>query len=120
MLKSAGVPVYAMDSDGFIGEIIPIWIEAGINACDPIEVAAGNDINEFRKEFGHKIAFRGGVDKRCIAKGGSIIEDEINRLSPVIKDGGYIPGCDHGVPSDISWDNFVYYTKLLAKQTGWL
>ena len=38
----------------------------------------------------------------------------------VIKDGGYIPGCDHGVPSDVSWPNFMLYCELLAKATGWL
>ncbi|MFC1583027.1 uroporphyrinogen decarboxylase family protein [Planctomycetota bacterium] len=120
IIRNAGVPVYAMDSDGYIGELIPIWIEAGINQCDPIEVAAGNDINAFRKEFGKAMAFTGGVDKRCIAKGGAVIEAEIERLAPVIESGGFLPSCDHGVPHDISWDNFVYYTKLLAQKTGWL
>ena len=120
IIRGAGVPVYAMDSDGFIGELIPLWIEAGINACDPIEVAAGNDIVAFRKRFGKNMAYRGGVDKRAMAKGGRVIEDEIRRIEPVIKDGGFIPGCDHGVPSDVSWDNYVYYIKLLSKTTGWL
>jgi len=120
MIREAGVPVYAMDSDGYIGELIPIWIEAGINACDPIEVAAGNDINEFRKTYGNKMAFRGSVDKRCIAKGGDTIRREIDRISPVISDGGFIPSCDHGIPSDISWDNYVQYTGLLAEKTGWI
>ena len=118
--KGAGVPIYSMDSDGFVGELIPIWIEAGINVCDPVEVAAGNDINEFRKQFGHKMAFRKGVDKRCIAKGGDAIEREMKRLEPVIGDGGFIPGCDHGVPHDISWPNYVNFTRLLAQATGWL
>jgi uroporphyrinogen decarboxylase len=51
------VPLYICDSDGFIGELIPIWIEGGINVCDPIEVAAGNDIVEFREKFGNNIAY---------------------------------------------------------------
>jgi len=118
--KHAGVPLIDEDSDGFIGELIPIWIEAGFNVCDPIEVAAGNDIVDYRKRFGKKIAFRQGVDKRCIAKGGKTIEDELARLAPVVKDGGFIPGCDHGVPFDISWQDFVYYSLLLAELTGWL
>jgi len=120
LIRGAGVPVYAMDSDGFVGELIPIWIEGGINACDPMEVAAGNDIVAFRNEFGKKIGFSGGVDKRAMAKGGKVIEDEMARIEPVIKSGGYIPSCDHGVPSDVSWPNFVYFVKLLAKATGWL
>ena len=110
----------AIDSDGYIGELIPIWIESGVNCCDPIEVAAHCDINEFRRQFGHKMAYRGGVDKRCIAKGGQIIRDELKRIEPVLKNGGYIPGCDHGVPFDVSWPNFVEYSRLLAEMTGWL
>ena len=117
---NAGCPLYGMDSDGYIGELIPIWIEAGINECDPIEVAAGNDIVEFQKKFGKNMAYRGGIDKRCIAQGGSAIEDEINRIKPVIENGGYIPGCDHGIPNDVSWPDFVNYVKLLAKETGWM
>ncbi len=120
IIHNAKVPVYAIDSDGYIGELIPLWIEAGMSCCDPIEVAAGNDINEFRKKFGKNMAYRGGVDKRCIAEGGAAIENEIKRITPVIKGGGFIPGCDHGVPHDISWNNYVHYIKLLAQQTGWL
>ena len=118
--REAGVPILDEDSDGMIDLLIPIWIESGFNVCDPIEVAAGNDINAFRKKYNRKMAFRQGVDKRCISKGGKVIEDELARLEPVIRDGGYIPGCDHGVPFDISWPNFVQYGRLLAELTGWL
>jgi len=119
-LKAAEVPVIDMDSDGFIGELIPIWIESGINVCDPVEVAAHNDINEFRRAFGRRMAYTGGVDKRAIAKGGRVIREELKRIEPVVRDGGYIPGCDHAAPSDISWPNFVDYSRLLAQMTGWL
>ena len=118
--KQAGVAVVDMDSDGNIEELIPIWIESGMNVCDPIEAAAGNDINDYRKIFGRKMAYRQGVDKRCIASGGKVIEEELARISPVVKDGGVIPGCDHGVPFDISWPDFVHYSTLLAELTGWL
>ncbi len=118
--RDAGVPIIDMDSDGFIGELIPIWIEAGINVCDPIEVAAHNDINEFRSQFGREMAYRQGVDKRAMAKGGQVIREELKRIEPVVRDGGYIPGCDHGVPSDISWPDFLDYSRLLAQMTGWL
>jgi len=119
-LRSAGVPLIDMDSDGFIGELIPIWIEAGINVCDPIEVAAHNDIAEFRHRFGHQMAYTGGVDKRAMAKGGHTLREELRRIEPVVRDGGYIPGCDHGIPADVSWPDFVDYCRLLAQITGWL
>ncbi|MBI5726092.1 MAG: hypothetical protein HZA50_19185 [Planctomycetes bacterium] len=118
--RQAGCPVVEIDSDGYVGELIPLWIESGINATDPVEVAAHCDINEFRGRFGRQMAYCGGVDKRCMAKGGSVIADELKRIEPVVRSGGYIPGCDHGVPSDISWPDFVHYGRLLAKITGWL
>ncbi len=118
--KSAGCPIVDVDSDGFIGELIPLWIESGVNVCDPIEVAAHNDINEFRRQFGKKMAYNGGIDKRAMAKGGQIIRDELKRIEPVVKDGGFIPGCDHGVPSDVSWPNYIDYARQLAQMTGWL
>ena len=119
-IRDAGVPLVDVDSDGFIGELIPIWVESGVNVCDPIEVAAHNDINDFRYAFGRNMAYRGGVDKRAMAKGGQVIRDELKRIEPVVRDGGFIPSCDHGVPSDISWPNFVDYSRLLAQMTGWL
>jgi len=120
-IESAGCPVFEVDSDGFIGELIPIWIDAGFNSCLPIEVAAHNDIVEFRKTFGKKMAYRGGIDKRAMAKGGEVVEKEMMRvIPPLLKDGGFIPSCDHGVPPDISWPNFIEYSRRLAQLTGWL
>ncbi|MCM8830268.1 MAG: hypothetical protein NC824_04640 [Candidatus Omnitrophica bacterium] len=120
-LKEMGCKVIILDSDGYIGELIPLWIEAGINCCSPIEVAAGNDIVEFRKIYGRNMAYVGGIDKRAIAKGGDIMKREVYRVVlPLLKEGGYIPGCDHGVPPDISWQNFLDYSKLLAQLQGWI
>ena len=86
--------------------LIPIWIEAGINVCDPIEVAAGNDIVAFRQQFGSRWPTSAAIDKRAMAAGGEVMRDEVMRVAPLIADGGFIPGCDHGVPPDISWPNF--------------
>ena len=120
LLKSKGCQIVDVDSDGYIGELIPVWIEAGINCCCPIEVAAHNDIVAFRRQFGKKMAYTGGVDKRAMAAGGSAIKAEIERVAPLVKDGGYIPGCDHGVPPDVSWPNFIEYSRLLAQVCGWM
>jgi uroporphyrinogen decarboxylase len=120
MIREAGCPVYSVDSDGYMAELIPVWLEAGVNACDPVEVAAGNDLPALRARHGRALAFRGGVDKRAIAAGGAAIRGEIGRLAPVIRSGGYIPGCDHAVPPDVSWPKYADYVRLLADATGWL
>ncbi len=120
-IRDAGCPLVDVDSDGYIEELIPLWIEAGINVCEPIEVAAGNDIAAFRKQFGRRMAYLGGIDKRAIAAGGAALEDEVMRVvPPLLKEGGFIPSCDHGVPPDISWQNYVAYSRLLAQLCGWL
>ena len=119
-LKAGGCAVVTVDSDGYIGELLPLWIEVGFEGTWPVEVAAGNDIVAFRAKYGHQIAYGGGIDKRALAAGGDEMRAELMRVATVIRDGGYIPGCDHGVPPDISWPNFIGYTRLLAQLTGWL
>ena len=120
MAHRAGCQIYAVDSDGYVGELIPLWIEAGFQVNDPLEVAAGNDLPEFRNTYGERMAYRGGIDKRAMARGGEAIRREIDRLMPVIRAGGYIPSCDHAIPPDVSWPNMVEYSRLLARATGWL
>jgi len=120
-VRAAGCSVIDLDSDGYIGELIPVWMEVGINVCSPIEVAAHNDIVEFRRHFGTQMGYYGGIDKRAMAKGGTVLEDELKRvIPPLFEQGGYIPSCDHGIPSDVSWANYVEYCRLLAQYCGWL
>jgi uroporphyrinogen decarboxylase len=113
-LKRGGVPVIEVDSDGYIGELIPLWIGEGIDCCSPVEVAAYNDIVEYRREFGTDMAFLQGIDKRVIARGGIELERHVHSVVPE-----FIPGCDHGVPPDISWGNYVECARLLARYSGW-
>jgi len=120
LAREAGVPLVDVDSDGNVAELIPEWIDSGVNVCDPVEVAAGNDIVALRSAHGRRMAYRGGVDKRAMARGGRVIRAELARVEPVVRDGGYIPSCDHGVPADVSWPDFVDYSRLLAEMTGWL
>lgn len=120
-LKASGCEIIEVDSDGYIEELIPLWIEAGINCCSPIEVAAYCDILKFRRVFGKKMAYMQGIDKRIMAVGGNELKKHVMSIVPeLFKDGGYIPGCDHGVPPDISWKNYIEFTKLLAELGGWL
>jgi hypothetical protein len=120
VLRAAGCPVISIDSDGFIGELLPLFIEGGFNHTWPVEVAAGNDLVAFRNCYGTRIAFGGGIDKRALAAGGETMRAELRRVAPIIAEGGYIPGCDHGVPPDVSWPDFAEYARLLAQLTGWL
>ncbi|MGD0091757.1 MAG: hypothetical protein ABSE73_17720, partial [Planctomycetota bacterium] len=120
LCRQAGVQVLEVDSDGYAGQLIPLWSEAGFNCNSPLEVAAGNDLPRYRRQFGTAMAYRGGVDKRQMAAGGQQLRAEIERLAPVLRAGGYIPGCDHGIPPDVAWPNYVEFCRLLGQAAGWL
>jgi hypothetical protein len=120
-LRAAGCPIISVDSDGYIADLIPVWLEVGINCTRPVEVAAHNDIVAYRRQYGRQLAYGYGIDKRCIARGGEDLRVEVLRVvPPLLKEGGFIPGCDHGIPPDISYPNMVEFVRLLAQLTGWL
>ena len=117
--QEAGLDIFCMDSDGDCRQIIPLWLEVGINGITPCEVAAGMDVRELRAEYGHDLLLWGGMDKRALAAGKDAIRTEVlSKVPPLIAEGGYIPGVDHGVPPDVSWENFCYYTNLLKQVYG--
>jgi len=112
-LNSRGVRWISLDSDGNINYLIPIWLEAGINILYPFEVQAGMDVVEVRKTYGHDLRIWGGIDKRAIAAGPSAIDAELEKVIPLMEEGGYIPAPDHSLPPNVSFYNYCYYMKKL-------
>jgi len=116
VLHQYGVDVIMVDSDGHVDELVPLWIESGINGVYPFEVAAGEDVVALRKQYGRELLIWGGLDKRALAHGRQAIEQELYSKVPfMLEHGGYIPGIDHAVPHDVSYGNYMYYRELLRK-----
>ena len=113
LLHKADIDIILLDSDGDVEELIPIWIECGINFIYPFEVAAGMDVVQLRKKFGKDLLMGGGMDKRVMAGDKASIKAMVEEKRDLILEGGYIPGCDHAIPPDIPWENFLYYRELL-------
>ena len=116
--RAHGIDVHVMDSDGDIRELIPLWLECGIHVVTPVEAAAGMDVVELRRRFGRDLGMMGGFDKRILAGPKAGIRREFDRLAPVIAEGGYLPGCDHGVPHDVPFANYKYLVELLKGLYG--
>ncbi len=115
LLHQAGIDVIMLDSDGNVEELIPLWLEVGINYIYPMEVAAGMDVVKLRREFGRDLIIGGGMDKRVLASGDrKAIEAMIDEKRDLMLEGGYVPGCDHAIPPDISWDAYRHYRERLA------
>lgn len=115
-LRGHGIDIITVDSDGNINELIPLWLEVGVNGFLPLEVAAGMDAVFLRKEYGKECILFGNIDKRALAKGKREIETEVKTKIPfLLSQGGYFPGVDHAVPPDVSYKNFLYYLDLLRR-----
>ncbi len=117
-LHSRGVRHIGLDSDGDIRELLPLWLDAGIDFLWPFEVAAGMDVLAVRREYGHDLALGGGIGKAAVAAGGATMRREVDRVMPLVDDGGYLPELDHGAPPDISWAAFVDYLTYLRERLG--
>ena len=114
-LRGRGVPFIGLDSDGRMDSLIPVWMDAGLNFLYPFEVQAGMDVLAVRKKYGRELRLWGGVDKRALAYGHAAIDAELERVRPLIEEGGYIPHTDHSIPPDVSYENFCYYTRRIGE-----
>ena len=107
--RSKGIDAIFVDSDGDIRLLIPLWLEAGVNGMYPLEVAAGMDARELRKEYGQDLLMTGNIDKRVLAQDRDAIDRELEAKIPLAEQGGFIPHMDHAIPHDVPYDNFAYY-----------
>jgi len=100
-----------VDSDGDVSELIPLFMEAGVDGMLPFECAAGMDIRKIGEQY-PDFLLCGGIDKREIAKGKESIDRELEaKLPTMFKRGRYLPTLDHHVPPEIRFDDFKYYLQ---------
>ncbi len=116
--KKRGCVISHVDCDGNPHDIVGNWIEEGVNIMFPLEVSAGVDPYAWRKEFGKDLRLRGGIGKRPLVLGGKAIDEELERVKPLLDQGGFIPHLDHLVPPDISYKNYCYYLEKKRKLIG--
>ncbi|MDO8683256.1 MAG: uroporphyrinogen decarboxylase family protein [Armatimonadota bacterium] len=113
--KSHGKPVI-LHSCGKIESFIPMLIEAGFSAIQPLEAKVGQDVRVLKEMYGDKITFFGNIDVRKLSGTKEEIEEEIRtKLAIAMKGGGYIYHSDHSVPPTVSFDNYCYAMELLDK-----
>jgi len=116
LLRECGTDLIMLDSDGDSRPLIPGWLKGGVNVAFPMEVGTwNNDPIEARERFGPELRIAGGFGKRILAKGQDAIAAEIDRLAPLVEAGGFIPFCDHRVPPDVSFEDYLFYVDR-AKQ----
>lgn len=111
-LRTKKIKYFLVDTDGEVSELIPLFLEAGINVMYPFEQQAGNDLLEIRRKH-PQLRMLGGFDKNTLYKGRKEIDNELEKMPLMIRQGGYIPYADHLIPANSTWDNFEYYRERL-------
>jgi len=118
-LKSCGTDLIMLDSDGDVRPLIPGWLKGGVNIAFPMEVGTWhNDPVAARKRCGKELRIAGGFGKRVLAAGKDAIAAEIDRLMPLVEAGGFIPFCDHRVPPDVSFEDYLFYVDRAKEVWG--
>jgi uroporphyrinogen decarboxylase len=95
---------------GSLRPIIPDLIEMGVDVLNPIQCnCPGMDPLELKKEFGHDLAFMGGVDTIDLLPHGTVSEvcrSTARLLHGMTADGGgYILAASHTIPPETPDEN---------------
>jgi uroporphyrinogen decarboxylase len=101
-------------SCGAIREILPDFIESGVDIINPVQFnATGMDAAELKREFGRDLVFwGGGVDtQKTLPKGTpKEVEDNVKRMMDILrKDGGFVFNSVHNIQADAPPANLEAY-----------
>ncbi|MEE8399498.1 MAG: uroporphyrinogen decarboxylase family protein [Desulfobacterales bacterium] len=104
---------------GGITDALPLIVDAGFDALNPMEVKAGCDAVAFAETYGDKLAFVGGLDARILESGDrSEIEREVTRICTGMKacGGRYLFGSDHSLSTNVDLADFEYAVQVYKEQ----
>jgi hypothetical protein len=118
LLKENGCDIVFVDCDGNMNDLIPIWLESGVNCMFPLEIRGGSDPYPMREKYGKDVLLAGGVDKTQLIAGKEAIRNEIKRLEKLVGMGGFIPHVDHRCPPDVTFENYLYYLDVKREAFG--
>jgi hypothetical protein len=108
--EAAGIRFRYVDCDGFIEDLVPAWLDNGVNLMFPVEYGTWKgSIARLRERFGRGLRGVGGMDKSVFGKDRAAVDTELERLRPLVDLGGYLPCPDHQIPPDAEWDLVRYY-----------
>lgn len=109
-LEEYGVKLYGIDSDGDVSALVGPWLDAGVNVQFPIEVGVWKaDGLTFRKKYGKELRIIGNFDKMTLEQSHGAVEAEIQRLMPLMRDGGYMMMPDHLITPGVSLDGYRWF-----------
>lgn len=114
--KKHDVAIVSVDTDGDCSELIPLFMEAGVNMMMPFEVQAGCDVTQLQKMYPDLI-ISGGFNKQALWTDRGAIDQEFERIKPMFCKGvRYICAPDHLIPPEVPLDLFTYFLERLKME----
>jgi len=105
-----GIQLYGIDSDGEISALLKPWLDAGVNVQFPAEVGPWQaDGMRYRRQYGRNLRIIGHFDKLALERGRDAVRREIERLKPLMRDGGYIIMPDHLITPGVALADYRWY-----------
>ncbi len=90
-----------------------------MDCVQPLDARCGNDIREYKKQYGQDVCLFGNIDMDILATGDrqQIPKEVTTKIETAKVGGGYICHSDHSVPPTVSWDDYRYWMEL-AHEVG--
>lgn len=119
VLHKSGVETIIFMTWGNARLLLPAVVRYGFNCLWAYEVnTMAMNYCDLRREFGRELRLIGGIDLDKVREGEAAIRREIlDKVPPLLADGGYIPLADGRVREDVPYKNYVYYRRLLEEIT---
>lgn len=120
VLHSFGVKTIIYRTYANTRALLPLVVNAGFNClwaceCNPQAM----NYHEIRQEFGRDLRLIGGIDSDSLRHTQQDIYRSVMEVVPeLLEDGGFIPLADGRVREDVTFNNYVYYRKLLESILG--
>jgi len=112
----------AWHSCGSITEIIPDFIEIGLDILNPIQPRTkGMDPEFLKNTYGRDLVFFGGIDLQELLSKGTTeqIGMEVDRLKRILgEDGGYIIAPAHNIQDDTPVENILAFFESAKSCSG--
>ena len=111
--KAAGATKVFHHCDGYVADVLDLWVDAGIEAVHPREFRTGLDPVEIREKYDGRLAIIGGLDNCNILPSGDRqkIREHVLHAMQAGRGGGFVLA-GHSIGPDVSVGTYDYVTEL--------
>ena len=117
LVHSKGIP-FIKHSDGNIWEILDLFVDAGIDAINPLEPVAGMDIGEVKQKYGDRVCLIGNIDcgdllcRKSPPEVEEVVKKTIEKAAP---GGGYIISSSNAIQRAAKPENYRVMIETTKK-----